>query len=63
MSTLSLFIAACFAKGTSNFKGIEELRVKESDRIKSMEDGLKPMGVKVSSTKKFCKKLQETNSF
>jgi 3-phosphoshikimate 1-carboxyvinyltransferase len=46
-----LFIAACFAKGTSNFKGIEELRVKESDRIKSMEDGLKPLGVKIISTK------------
>ena len=46
-----LFIAACFAKGTSNFKGIEELRVKESDRIKSMEDGLKPLGVKITSTK------------
>jgi 3-phosphoshikimate 1-carboxyvinyltransferase len=46
-----LFIAACFAKGTSNFKGIEELRVKESDRIKSMEDGLKPLGVNITSTK------------
>jgi 3-phosphoshikimate 1-carboxyvinyltransferase len=46
-----LFIAACFAKGTSQFKGIEELRVKESDRIKSMEDGLRPLGVKISSTK------------
>ena len=46
-----LFIAACFASGTSNFKGIEELRVKESDRIKSMEDGLKPLGVKITSTK------------
>jgi len=46
-----LFIAACFAKGTSNFKGIEELRVKESDRIKSMEDGLKPLGAKITSTK------------
>jgi 3-phosphoshikimate 1-carboxyvinyltransferase len=46
-----LFIAACFAKGTSKFNGIEELRVKESDRIKSMEDGLKPLGVKITSTK------------
>jgi 3-phosphoshikimate 1-carboxyvinyltransferase len=57
-----LFIAACFAKGTSNFKGIEELRVKESDRIKSMEDGLKPQGVKVSSTKSSVK-ITGTNSF
>jgi 3-phosphoshikimate 1-carboxyvinyltransferase len=57
-----LFIAACFAKGASNFKGIEELRVKESDRIKSMEDGLKPLGVKVSSTKSSVK-IIGTNSF
>ena len=57
-----LFIASCFAKGTSNFKGIEELRVKESDRIKSMEDGLKPLGVKVSSTKSSVK-ITGTNSF
>jgi 3-phosphoshikimate 1-carboxyvinyltransferase len=57
-----LFIAACFAKGTSNFKGIEELRVKESDRIKSMEDGLKPLDVKVSSTKSSVK-ITGTNSF
>ncbi len=57
-----LFIAASFAKGTSNFKGIEELRVKESDRIKSMEDGLKPLGVKISSTKSSAK-ITGTNSF
>ena len=57
-----LFIAACFAKGASNFKGIEELRVKESDRIKSMEDGLKPLGVKISSTKSSVK-ITGTNSF
>jgi 3-phosphoshikimate 1-carboxyvinyltransferase len=57
-----LFIAACFAKGTSNFKGIEELRVKESDRIKSMEGGLKPLGVKINSTKSSVK-ITGTNSF
>jgi 3-phosphoshikimate 1-carboxyvinyltransferase len=57
-----LFVAACFAKGTSNFKGIEELRVKESDRIKSMEDGLKPLGVKINSTKSSVK-ITGTNSF
>ena len=57
-----LFIAACFAKGTSNFKGIEELRVKESDRIKSMEDGLKPLGIKISSTKSSVK-ITGTSSF
>jgi 3-phosphoshikimate 1-carboxyvinyltransferase len=57
-----LFIAACFAKGTSNFKGIEELRVKESDRIKSMEGGLKLLGVKINSTKSSVK-ITGTNSF
>jgi len=57
-----LFIAACFAKGTSVFNGIEELRVKESDRIKSMEDGLKPLGIKISSTKSSVK-ITGTNSF
>ncbi len=57
-----LFIAACFAKGTSKFNGVEELRVKESDRIKSMEDGLKPLGVKISSTKSSVK-IAGTNSF
>jgi len=57
-----LFIAACFAKGTSIFNGIGELRVKESDRIKSMEDGLKPLGVKINSTKSSVK-ITGTNSF
>jgi len=57
-----LFIASCFAKGTSVFNGIEELRVKESDRIKSMEDGLKPLGIKISSTKSSVK-ITGTNSF
>ena len=57
-----LFIAACFAKGTSKFNGIEELRLKESDRIKSMEDGLKPLGVKISSTKSSVK-ITGSNSF
>jgi 3-phosphoshikimate 1-carboxyvinyltransferase len=57
-----LFIAACFAKGTSQFKGIEELRVKESDRIQSMELGLEPLGVKISSTKNSVK-ITGTNSF
>jgi 3-phosphoshikimate 1-carboxyvinyltransferase len=57
-----LFIAACFAKGTSRFEGVEELRVKESDRIQSMELGLKPLGVKISSTKNSVK-ITGTNSF
>jgi len=45
-----LFIACAVSEGISNISGIEELRYKESDRIKSMEDGLKAIGVNVSST-------------
>ena len=45
-----LFIACSVASGLSKISGIEELRHKESDRIKSMENGLKAVGIKVSST-------------
>ena len=40
-----LCIAAACAKGTSHFLGIEELRVKESDRIEAMRVGLKKLGI------------------
>ena len=42
-----IFIAAALAKGRSVFCGIEELRVKESDRIAVMAKGLRAIGVKV----------------
>ena len=42
-----LFIAAALAKGRSVFCGIEELRVKESDRIAVMANGLRAIGVTV----------------
>tara|TARA_B100001564_G_C20662423_1_gene682189 strand:+ start:730 stop:2031 length:1302 start_codon:yes stop_codon:yes gene_type:complete len=45
-----LFIACTCCKGTSVIRDIEELRHKESDRIKSMEDGLIKLGIKVKST-------------
>ncbi len=45
-----LFIACSAASGVSKISGIEELRYKESDRIKAMEDGLEAIGIKVSST-------------
>ena len=45
-----LFIACAACKGISEFHDIEELRFKESDRIKSMEDGLNILGIKTSST-------------
>ncbi len=42
-----LFIAAALAKGRSVFRGLEELRVKESDRIAVMAKGLRALGVTV----------------
>lgn len=42
-----LFIAAAMAEGSSTFRGLEELRVKESDRIRVMADGLRAIGVAV----------------
>jgi 3-phosphoshikimate 1-carboxyvinyltransferase len=42
-----LFIAAAMAKGRSVFCGLEELRVKESDRITVMAKGLRAIGVSV----------------
>jgi 3-phosphoshikimate 1-carboxyvinyltransferase len=41
------FIAAALAEGTSVFRGLEELRVKESDRIATMATGLRAIGVAV----------------
>ncbi|MBB5714270.1 3-phosphoshikimate 1-carboxyvinyltransferase [Sphingomonas aerophila] len=42
-----LFVAAALAKGTSRIAGIEEMRVKESDRIATMAAGLTAIGVSV----------------
>ncbi len=43
-----LMVAAAFAKNETHIKGAGELRVKETDRINSMTQGLKKMGAKVS---------------
>ena len=40
----AIFIAAAFAEGRTNLRGAAELRVKESDRIKAMADGLTRLG-------------------
>jgi 3-phosphoshikimate 1-carboxyvinyltransferase len=40
-----LFIAAACAEGTTRLSGAEELRVKESDRIQVMADGLAVLGI------------------
>lgn len=45
-----LFVAAACASGETVLKGAEELRVKESDRIQSMADGLNVLGVKAVAT-------------
>lgn len=45
-----LFIAATFAEGRTVLRGAEELRVKESDRIQVMADGLKAVGVTTTVT-------------
>lgn len=42
-----LFCAAAVAEGTSRFTGLEEMRVKESDRIAVMAKGLKANGVEL----------------
>lgn len=46
----ALFVAAGAAKGTTVFSGLEELRVKESDRIGAMADGLQRLGIEVEET-------------
>lgn len=45
-----LFIAAACAEGETVLSGAEELRVKESDRIQVMADGLKALGVNIEPT-------------
>jgi 3-phosphoshikimate 1-carboxyvinyltransferase len=40
-----LFVAAACAQGTTRLSGAEELRVKESDRIQVMADGLTELGI------------------
>jgi 3-phosphoshikimate 1-carboxyvinyltransferase len=45
-----LAIAASLAEGTTTMTGLEELRVKESDRLLMMYDGLKACGVNVEMT-------------
>lgn len=46
----ALFVAAACAEGRTVLRGAEELRVKESDRIQVMADGLAVLGVRVEVT-------------
>ena len=45
-----LFVAAACADGTTILRGAEELRVKESDRIQAMADGLRILGIDAEPT-------------
>lgn len=47
----ALFVAAACAKGRTVLRGAEELRVKESDRIQVMADGLNALGVDAQPTR------------
>ena len=42
-----LFVAAALAEGRTIARGLEELRVKESDRLTTMADGLRAIGARV----------------
>jgi 3-phosphoshikimate 1-carboxyvinyltransferase len=42
-----LAVAAAFAEGTTRMRGLKELRVKESDRLSAVADGLRANGVGV----------------
>jgi 3-phosphoshikimate 1-carboxyvinyltransferase len=46
----ALFIAAANAQGETTLTGAEELRVKESDRIQVMADGLTSLGIDATPT-------------
>jgi len=48
-----LAVAAAFAKGTTVMEGLEELRVKESDRLKTIYTGLMGNGVKARMGKNY----------
>jgi 3-phosphoshikimate 1-carboxyvinyltransferase len=47
---LVLAVAAAFAEGTTTMRGLQELRVKESDRLAATADMLRVNGVKVDIT-------------
>lgn len=46
----ALFVAAACASGTTVLSGAAELRVKESDRIQVMAEGLQQLGIEARST-------------
>jgi 3-phosphoshikimate 1-carboxyvinyltransferase len=62
-----LFVIAALTKGTSIFRGIEDLANKESNRIEEMRKILNQIGIKCKSTKKEmkvfgCTKIKKKNA-
>ncbi len=49
-----LMVAAAMASGETVIRGAQELRVKETDRIKAMSDNLKALGVQVTEHEDGC---------
>jgi 3-phosphoshikimate 1-carboxyvinyltransferase len=47
----AIFVAAACAEGATRLTGAEELRVKESDRIQVMADGLQTLGISAEPTR------------
>jgi 3-phosphoshikimate 1-carboxyvinyltransferase len=45
-----LFVAAALAEGTTATSGLEELRVKESDRLSAMAQALRVAGARLEET-------------
>jgi 3-phosphoshikimate 1-carboxyvinyltransferase len=43
----ALAVAAAFAQGTTRIRGAQELRVKESDRLRTVAEGLRAIGARV----------------
>ena len=47
----AIWIACALTKGTSYFKGVSELRLKESDRVESISKSLNKLGIDTNTTK------------
>ncbi len=62
-----LFVAASYASGKSIFKGLEELKFKESDRLKTMANALEEAGVELAlkneSLEVIGKKIQKGGNY
>ena len=46
----TLAVLAAFAKGTTTIRGVQSLRIKETERVSAVETELKKMGIRTEST-------------